>query len=305
MGTFSRSWDLVKQSFAVLMSDKELMWLPVISGIFCLFATVIIWGTGFLFLVPPGPIPQDAIRQKLLAEQLAPVAFVFYVVTYTIANYFNVALVSIASDRLAGGHARLNDGLQIAWQRKWAIFQWALLAATVGMILQALERRMKFVGRMILGFTGVVWSLASFFVVPVLAAENLGPIDALSKSASIYRRTWGEQALGAFSLGAVFFLFMLPAIAFPMISVWYFGPHSVLTGMAVAGIYILVLSIVGSAARGVFVAALYRYATTGQVPGGFDANDFRGSAPPPDNWQSRNDLDGWRPPRNDWEPRDL
>lgn len=309
MGTFSRSWDLVKQSFAVLMSDKELMWLPVLSGIFCLFATVIIWGTGFLWLVPAGPLPQDPNGQKLLFQQMAPVAFLFYVVTYTIGNYFNVALVSIAADRLAGGHARLSDGLQIAWQRKWVILEWALLAATVGMVLQAFERRAKFLGRMIIGLVGVAWSLASFFVVPVLAAQNLGPIEALSKSAGIYRKTWGEQAVGVFSLGGVFFLFMLPAIAFPMFSVWYFGPSTVLMALAVAGIYVLVLSIVASAARGVFVAALYRYATTGQVPGGFDLNDFRGNGPGPgpsnDNWQSRNDLDGWRPPRNDWEPRDL
>ena len=54
MGALSRSWDLVGQSFGVLKSDKELMWLPVVSAIFCLAATVVIFSAGLLLLVPLG-----------------------------------------------------------------------------------------------------------------------------------------------------------------------------------------------------------------------------------------------------------
>jgi len=54
---------------------------------------------------------------------MAPFIFLLYVVTYSLTTYFNVALVGIASNRLAGGHATLDDGLQIAWKRKWSIIQ--------------------------------------------------------------------------------------------------------------------------------------------------------------------------------------
>lgn len=281
MGTISRSWDLLKQSLAVLMSDKELMWLPVISGVFCLLAAITICGTGFLLVVPTGPIPRTPVEQKVLAQHMAPFMFLFYVVTYSVATYFNVALVSIASDRLAGGHARLNDGLQIAWQRKWAILQWALLAATVGMLLQMLdERRLGFLGRMITWFTGVVWAIASFFVVPIIAAEGLGPVEALTKSAHLFRKTWGERAVAAFSFGAIFLLLALPGMALPVMGPMYFGKGGALTGLALALIYFLVLAILSSAARGIFLAAVYRYATTQQVSGGFQLEDLAG---------------GWRP----------
>src|ERR1700754_598158 len=91
MGTLARSWDLLGQSFSVLKSDKQLMWLPVLSAIFCLMATITIFGVGFLLLVPPGPLPQDPAAQRLLEQQMLPVLFVFYVVTYSLTIYFNVA----------------------------------------------------------------------------------------------------------------------------------------------------------------------------------------------------------------------
>jgi Family of unknown function (DUF6159) len=281
MGTLSRSWDLLKQSLSVLMSDKELMWLPVLSGIFCLLAMVTICGTGFLYVLPAGPIPHDAVQQKELARQMAPFMFVFYVVSYSVTTYFNVALVSIAANRLAGGHARLNDGLQLAWQRKWVILQWALLAATVGMLLQMLdERRLGFIGRMITWATGVVWTIASFFVIPIIAAEGLGPIDALGKSAQLFRKTWGERAVAAFSFGAIFLLLALPGMALPIMGPMYLGKGGAPAGLALALIYFLILAILSSAARGVFLAAVYRYATTQQVSGGFQLEDLAG---------------GWRP----------
>ena len=193
------------------------MWLPIISAIFCLAATVIIFCVGALVLVPLGTVPHALAQQKLLGQEMAPFVFLFYLATYSIAIFFNVALVSIASNRLAGGRATLNNGLQVAWTRKWRILQWALLAATVGMLLKMIEGRLKFLGRMIVGIIGFVWTLASFFVIPLLAAEDMGPVEALYKSAEIFRDTWGEEVTGGFSFGLIFFLLMLPGIFFPLL----------------------------------------------------------------------------------------
>jgi hypothetical protein len=139
MGTLSRSWDLLTQSFSILKSDKQLLWLPVISAVFSIFAMVIICGGGYLLFVPPGPLPHDQASQRLLAHHIWPVAFVLYLALYSVSVYFNVALVSIAADRMDGGQATLSDGLQVAWERKWSILQWALLSATVGILLQMLN----------------------------------------------------------------------------------------------------------------------------------------------------------------------
>lgn len=278
MGTLSRSWDLIKQSFVVLKSDKEMMWLPVLSSLFCLAATVIVFGIGFLLVLPPGPFPRGVALQNLMQQQMLPYVFLFYVVTFSISTYFNVALVSIASNRLAGGHATLNDGLQTAWKRKWSILQWALLAATVGMVLATLERRLGFVGRIVIRITGFVWTLASFFVVPLLVVEDMGPVEALHRSAQIVRKRWGEEVVGGISFG-IFSLLAVPAVLLPLMGAQW-GKTEMFVGWAVAGVYWLLLGIVSSAARGVFVAALYRYATEQKIPPGYDVDDLAGAWQP-------------------------
>lgn len=276
MGTLSRSWDLLGQSFSVLKSDKELMWLPVISAISCLTATVIIFGSGLLLLASFGSISRDVAQQKWLYQQMTPFILLFYVATYSIAIYFNVALVSIASDRLAGGHATLHDGLQLAWARKWRILEWALLAATVGILLRMIERRLNFLGRIVTSIVGFMWTLASFFVVPLLAAEDLGPVDALYRSAQIFRETWGEELVGGFSFGLIFFLLALPGVLAILLGA-RMGKTEALVGVALAVVYWVLLAVVNSAAQGIFVAALFRYATTRQVPGAFQLNDLSGA----------------------------
>jgi hypothetical protein len=279
MGTFSRSWDLLSQSFAVLKSDKELMWLPVISAIFCLVSTVIIFGSALLVFAPFGAIAHGAAQQKLLYQEISPFIFLFYLATYSITIYFNVALVSIASDRLAGGNATLNDGLQTAWARKWRILEWALLAATVGILLKILERRLNFLGRIVTSIIGFVWTLASFFVVPLLAAEDIGPVDALTRSAEIFRETWGEEVVGSFSFGLIFFLLALLGILAPLLGAQT-GQTGLFAGLAVAAVYWVLLGVVNAAAQGIFVAALFRYATTKQVPGAFQLSDLSGAWQP-------------------------
>ncbi len=280
MGTLARSWDLLSESFSILKSDKELMWLPVISAIFSIFATVIICGSGLLFLLPPGPIPQDPAQQKILMHHMAPIVFLFYVVTYSVTTYFNVALVSIAANRLSGGHATLSDGLQRAWDRKWSILQWALLAATLGTILQMIERRSSFLGRILVRGTALMFSLASFFIAPVLAAQDMGPMQALFRSSQVFKQRWGEEVAGGFSFQLISLLLALLGALPPLMGVHRFGQTGLMAGLAISIIYWLVLGVVMSAARGVFVAVLYRYATEGRVPNGFDPEELSGAWQP-------------------------
>lgn len=279
MGTFSRSWDLLQQSFSVLKSDKELVWLPVFSAICCIAATIVIFGGGFLFVLPAGTFGHVGVQRGLVYQEMLPFVFLFYVATYSIGIFFNVALVSIASDRLAGGQATLQDGLRVAWQRKWRILEWGVLAATVGMILKGLERRAGFITRIVIGIIGFVWTLACFFVVPLLAAEDLGPIDALRRSAQIFRQTWGEEVVGGFSFGLIFFLLAIPGVILPIAGA-QIGPPALFVGIALAVIYWVLLAVTASAVQGIFVAALFRYATSRQIPGAFSGHDLPGAWQP-------------------------
>jgi hypothetical protein len=272
MGKFSRSWELAKQSFAIIRSDKQLMLFPVISAVACLIVTAII-ATGGTLMMMPAIASAAASGERFIPNQ-SPVfllgMFALYVANYFVMVFFNVALVGVANSRLMGGTWTFRDGLELAWARKGTIFQWALVAATVGMILRTLEERMGLLGRLIMRLIGVAWALACYFVVPVLAFEDLSPFEAVKRSSKLFRDTWGEKVIGGFSLSLVSLVLMLPGIGLFFVAMILGGIKGLIIGFVFMVLYLLMLSVFMSAVGGVFNAALYRYACFKQVPPAFD-----------------------------------
>ena len=282
MGRFSRSWELVKESFAVLRSDKQLMLFPVLSAIACLITTAMIAAGGIFAVLP-------SIKTAMLAGQhwqpansssYMLVIFAIYVANYFVMVFFNVALVGVANSRLMGGSWTFRDGITLAWARKGTILLWAIFAATVGMILRTIEQRLGLIGRIIMKIIGVAWTLACYFVVPVLAFEDLNPFAAVKRSARLFRDTWGERVAGGFSIGLVFLVLMLPGFGVWIAMSVAFGVKGMLIGLALLVLYMIVLSVVSSAVQGIFNAALYRYACFKQVPPAFTPQLITGAWTP-------------------------
>src|SRR4029077_13330612 len=90
---------------------------------------------------------------------------------------------------------------------------WALVSATVGLILRIIEDRSARIGQIVAALLGMAWTVVSFLVVPILVIENKGPIAALKDSTALLKKTWGEQLVSNFSFGMIFFLLALPAFA--------------------------------------------------------------------------------------------
>lgn len=282
MGRIARTLELIGESFTILMADKELLWFPIFSGIACIAVSVVMLSGGALAFLPQlramsaAPGGRPALSQWMWLWLI-----LFYLVNYFIVIFFNVALVGVAYDRVSGGHADLNDGLQIAWKRVGVIFQWALLDATVGILLRMIEERVGWLGRLTTDMVGIAWNLATYFIVPILAMEDLSPASALSRSAELFRETWGEEVAGGFSFGLIFTLLGLPGVLLPIYGAAH-GRNEEITGVVLAVIYWLLLAAVSSAVQGVFCAALYRYATTKDAPPGFDSGSLQGA------WRPKN-----------------
>ena len=160
----------------------------------------------------------------------------------------------------------------MATSRLPQIIGYALIAATVGMILRWISERTGFIGQIIIGIVGVVWNIATFLVVPVLVTENIGPVDAIKRSAGLLRKTWGEQLIGVGGIGIVFgLLFFVVALlggglAFALFNVSFaLGIVGVIALVIVLG----VIGLIASAASGVYTASLYRYATKGDAGAAF------------------------------------
>ena len=192
--------------------------------------------------------------------------------TYTVTFYFQTALVGAAMIRLDGGDPTLRDGLRMATSRLPAIIGYALIAATVGMVLRWISERAGIVGVIIIGIIGFAWNIATFLVVPVLVTENVGPIEAIKRSGGLLRRTWGEQLIGVGGIGIVFGLLFFARDAgrrWPDVRPVHDHADPRIVGLVALVLALGVIGLVGSAASGVYTASLYRYATKGEAGAGF------------------------------------
>ena len=197
---FSRSWGLIKASAGVLAKDKELLVFPLLSAV----CTLLVVAAFVLPAIGLGAL--DGLGENGVSAGAYLLAFLFYLVQYFVIFFFNSALVGAAMIRLDGGDPTVRDGLRIAAGKALPILGYAAIAATVGMILRAVQERAGFLGRLVAGFLGVAWTLASFLVVPVLVSRDIGPVDAVKESAALLRKTWGENLIGQGGVGLVFFL---------------------------------------------------------------------------------------------------
>ncbi len=265
MGRIGTGWQLTKTSLHVLSKDKELLLFPLLSGLAILGILAVFIGGMFVTVGFGAAFGGD------LTWLFAVLMVVYYVVAFFIAFFFNAAVIGAATIRLNGGNPTLGDGLRIARENVGRIFLWALFAATVAMILRAIQERLGFIGKIIIGLVGIAWSLATYFVVPVLVYEKLGPWAAVKRSAHLFKTTWGETLVGGFSMGAIFVLLGLAGLLAPILGFLVGGGVGLLVGIVVLVVYWVTLGLVASAASSILIAALYRYATTGKV-----AEDFQG-----------------------------
>ena len=268
----SRSWTLVKASASVLRQDKELLVFPLISFI-ALTAVLIAFaiptiGLGFV---------ETFNRHGTVTALHYVIAFLFYFSQYFVIFFFNSALIGAAMMRFDGETPTVGDGIRIATSRIGVIAGYALIAATVGLILRIIQERVGFVGKIIVSILGASWSIATFLVVPILVTrDDLGPIDAVKESASLLRKTWGESLIGQVGMSAAFgFIFigvfgcgfLLFALAFATKSIALIVIAAVITLLALG-----LTGLIQAALMGIYEAALYRYAVDGKETPGFDTD---------------------------------
>ncbi|MBN8481866.1 MAG: hypothetical protein J0L88_09790 [Xanthomonadales bacterium] len=265
---FAQSWSLVKASASVLRSDKELLLFPLLSALASLVVAASFFvpaALGGLFASMRADGRPDAAFYALL--------FAFYVVQYFVIIFFNSALVGAALIRLRGGDPTVADGFRIAMSKLPAILGYAIISATVGVVLRALQERAGFIGRFVVGLIGLAWTVASFLVVPVLVNNDVGPIDAVKRSAELLKKTWGQNLIGNVGIGLVFGL-LLFALVFVGGGLIVLAATTKTTALivltaVVVGIAILALVLVQAALQGIYSAALYRYAAEGEAGGAF------------------------------------
>jgi hypothetical protein len=274
MGRIRNSWELGKISWGVLRSNKALATFPVLSGL----ASLVIIGV-FAWLIAATGLDTTAGN-----EGLEGIGYVFVALAYValaLANtYFTAALVSGANDVLDGRDTTLGDSLGAANGKLHRILPWALVQATVSMVISAIEERAGFVGQLIAGLLGAAWAIVTFLTIPIIMLEDLGPWNALKRSGTLVKQTWGENIVAQAGFGLLALVASLPGIALVAVGV---ATGSVAGAVAIGifgVIWMAIVAVVIGAMSGIYRTALYRFAVDGRAPAAFAGADLAGAFGP-------------------------
>ena len=263
MGTLSRTWSLAKSSWAVIKLDRELLVIPIISAVVSLLVAAV-------FVVPMVLTSQDDESTSGLIFILG----VLLVMALTVVSVlFQGALVFGAHERFTGGDPTIGSAIGGALSKFHRLLPWAILTATVGMILRWVREEMGFIGRILGSLLDTAWQVLTYLVVPIVMFEDRGPIDGVKRSSQLFKGTWGENLAARVGFGLLGFVLILPAVALFVV-----GASSGFWPLIVVGVlWVIAVAVLMTAMNAVFQTALYLYATTGSVPTGYTATDFTGS----------------------------
>ncbi|MBI5332194.1 MAG: hypothetical protein HZB65_01335 [Candidatus Aenigmarchaeota archaeon] len=265
MGFFSRltaSIQLIKESWDILKKDKELLLYPLVSGIIIIM----------LFFAMIVPVILTAGASGIFWAFIG-----FYFIASIIGVFFTASLMASANMRLNGKDSRFSNGIGIALKNLPQLIIWALINATIGLILRSIAEGDNLIAKIISYVIAFAWSFLTLFTIPVIIFEKKNSLSAIKRSGEIFKKTWGESVIGQFSIGSLFVLGVLAGIILVLLALFtgIFALFIIMLILVVIGLIILYL--ITSALDGIYITALYNYATKKKLPKGF-SRDFIKSA---------------------------
>ncbi|MDX6285511.1 MAG: hypothetical protein QOG53_996 [Frankiales bacterium] len=271
MNRWQRGWQCTLASFRIARD------VPSIVG-FSLIALLAQAGidASYIFGVAGGTHVFDGTESHTLFA-LIPV----YLIGTICSTFSAAAVVALADLHLRGEPVSVPTALSRVATHAPALLGWSLLTGTVGLIIRAIEQRLSFAGRIIAALVGVIWTLASLMVVPVIMLERTGPFSGLRRSSALFRQRWGESVVSDLGQGLVIF-----ALSLPVLLLACFGfVGGITSGIVTLVIAFIVLAAVSSALSAILSLVLYRYVVDGVVLDGFSESNLQNAFRPRRSWR--------------------
>lgn len=278
-GRLKTGWLLFKQSLGVIKTNPGLSRYVVMSmvwsiGIFGVFVAILILDSlnGQLLSVKSVDANGSTSHYATLPGLLigAVVAFLGTFVTY----FYGTALSSHVLAIFRGTTSTYQQHIARAKTRIVAIATYALIATVVGYLLRLLEERFRIVGWIIARILGALWTLATSFVLPIIAdSEESGP-QSIKHSVGLFKKTWGETIVSRVSLtGLITIVYIFVGIPVTIVLAillgMLIGPFGVLVALIIYVLGVIVLMTLSSLASNILNVSLYYYAQYGVIPPSF------------------------------------
>jgi hypothetical protein len=279
-GRMKTGWLIFKQSIRFISDNPGLVRYIIMSLIFTLIifgilvAIILVdsHGSHTLFYTTYD-ITTDKTSYGVTGLGFVVTVIFGYVGTF-VTYYYGVAL---ASHVLAIFHATpgtYKDHITLARKRLPAIAVYALIATVVGYILRMIEERFRIIGLIIARILGVLWTLATTFVLPIIADTNENAPQSIKHSVALFKSTWGETITGRIALTGflflIYFLIGIPVtIALTVGLSSLFGFIGVVIAIVLFVIGIIIISTLEILASNVLNVSLYYYAQYKVIPPSF------------------------------------
>lgn len=268
---------IVKSCFNILKQEKSLVTFPILSGIFVIIASLILyWLATIYFIGGQIAFNLDSFENfidfvsKNYEQFGIPFLLIYLFITYTIVVFFETALVIAVYKVVNGQNPTVTGSLSKTTSNIFKIITWAATSAVVGTLFKALERKSKGIGsKIFVGIAEISWALLTYFVVPILAIEKLGILETIKKSSSTLQETWGENIVAQvklffFFIPYIFLVVIAFIVAFNVDSTFWF---TFLFAAGIIGFFAIIIA--SSTIHSILRTVLFVYASTGRVAGGF------------------------------------
>ncbi len=268
MDSLGRGFAFLKQSWQMASADRDLI-KPSIYAIFAGFIVTLI------FVLPMAVIGfvagQNQVGQVLLFVVGAVLIFVHYVVSYI----FSAMTIYLIYGFLSEGDGRMDKAWAVVQREFLHIVTLAAASTGVNLLKGLLRGRGRSGGRnLVAGLIETIWTEATYLVLPAMVIEDMGLRDGLKRATYIVKNNLllvGVSTVGVrvvtgligFLLGGTGIALGL-GVGLGLVSVFQgnvFGLVSgVSLGVVIAGIFIIVATVVSSYTTTAYHTCLYLWA---------------------------------------------
>ena len=271
MGFFdaiSRGFSLTVASIRIAMKEPWMFVLPIISGVLLVALFI---GLLFTTLVTTAVSGMSGNSSGLV---FTAGVFILYFAGYFLFYFSSAMVIFGAKERFEGRDPTINQAFSASVGAIPKLALLAIIGGIIGLISNALSRRdsrgnVNLIGQILAAIIGVSWTVISYFALPVILTENIGVTDSFKRSMSLVQKSWGEGIVASISLSFL----TLPGIIIAFAGLFLFGASGAGLALAIIGVLaFLVGYIISMPVKAIVSQALYVYATTGNVPTGFEAD---------------------------------
>ncbi|HBD09978.1 MAG TPA: hypothetical protein DCZ69_17140 [Syntrophobacteraceae bacterium] len=270
MQSFSRGWSFLKQAWQMAVKDRDLI-KPTIYSLIAGFLVSIV----FIPLIVGASFLTGGNNNLVGQVVMFVLGAVMIFIQYTVGYIFSAMTVYLIYGYLAEGDGVMSKAWVVVKRDFLDLISLAAASTGVNLLKNAIKGKGKSAGRnMLAGLLDTVWTEAAFLILPAMVIEDINLKDALKRAGNIIKNnlllvgisTVGVKAVNGligFLIGALGIGLGL-GLGYGIVAITATSTFGLVTGIGlgviVAGIFIMVATVITSYTSTAYHTCLYLWA---------------------------------------------